>query len=75
MEYEIVRRVVAEVLQIGEEEIRPESLLTDDLGADSMDLLRIILRLEEEFKTEITYRETLSMETVRDVADQLGRHK
>ncbi|BAK48043.1 MAG TPA: acyl carrier protein [Lachnospiraceae bacterium] len=75
MEYEIVRRVVAEVLQIGEEEIRPESLLTDDLGADSMDLLRIMLRLEEEFKTEITYRETLSMETVRDVADQLGRHK
>ena len=63
------------MLQIGEEEIRPESLLTDDLGADSMDLLRIILRLEEEFKTEITYRETLSMETVRDVADQLGRHK
>ncbi|MCI1654876.1 MAG: acyl carrier protein [Lachnospiraceae bacterium] len=75
MEYEIVRRVVAEVLQIGEEEIRPESLLTDDLGADSMDLLRIMLRLEEEFKTEITYRETLSMETVHDVADQLGRHK
>ncbi|MGI5932101.1 MAG: acyl carrier protein [Eubacterium sp.] len=75
MEYEIVRRVVAEVLQIGEEEIRPESLLTDDLGADSMDLLRIMLRLEEEFKTEITYRETLSMERVRDVADQLGRHK
>ena len=75
MEYEIVRRVVAEVLQIGEEQIRPESLLTDDLGADSMDLLRIMLRLEEEFKTEITYRETLSMETVRDVADQLGRHK
>ena len=54
--YSIVKRVkdiIAEQLNVSEERLTPEASLTDDLGADSLDLLELIMAFEEEFKDEI----------------------
>ncbi len=66
MEFEKLQKVIAEVLNIDEEDITMESTFTDDLGADSLDLYQIIMGIEEEFDIEIP---TDSAETIVTVAD------
>lgn len=73
MEFEKIRDIIAEVLKIDKKEVLPEASLVDDLGVDSMNLLRIILRLEEEFKINISQAEAAGMVTVQDVANRIGR--
>jgi acyl carrier protein len=50
--YERVRKIVAEQLDIDEGKITPEALLKDDLGADSLDLVEIVMALEDEFSSQ-----------------------
>ena len=49
MEFEKLQKIIAEVLNLSEEEIRPDSTFVDDLGADSLDVFQIIMGIEEEF--------------------------
>ena len=51
-----LKEIIAEQLGIKEEEIVPEASFVDDLGADSLDLVELIMALEEEFDTEISGR-------------------
>ena len=53
MEFEKLKKIIAEVLNVDEEEISMETTFVDDLGADSLDVFQIIMGLEEEFDIEI----------------------
>ena len=57
MEFEKLQKIIAEVLNLSEEEIRPDSTFVDDLGADSLDVFQIIRGIEEEFDIEIDNEE------------------
>ena len=52
MEFEKVREILAELLGVDMESVTPDSRLTDDLGADSLDLFQLLMRLEEEYDFE-----------------------
>ena len=71
MEFEKLQKIIAEVLNLSEEEIRPDSTFVDDLGADSLDVFQIIMGIEEEFDIEIDNDEAEKITTVQDAVDQL----
>lgn len=66
-----VREIIAEQLGINEEEINNESSFLDDLGADSLDIVELLMALEEEFSVEIPDEDAEKMRTVGDVANYL----
>ena len=57
------KKFIAEVLNLSEEEIRPDSTFVDDLGADSLDVFQIIMGIEEEFDIEIDNEEAEKITT------------
>jgi acyl carrier protein len=65
--FEVVRRVLVNQLSINEDEVTPEASINDDLGADSLDAVELIMSLEEEFDLTIEATETESLKTVGDV--------
>ncbi len=74
--FERVRRIIAEHLNLDESEITPESSFTDDLNADSLDIVEMAMAIEEEFsntgrKIEIPDEKLKEFVTVRDVVDYL----
>lgn len=73
MEFEKLRKIIAEVLNLSEEEIRPDSTFVDDLGADSLDVFQIIMGIEEEFDIEIDNEEAEKITTVQDAVDQIKK--
>ena len=73
MEFEKLQKIIAEVLSLGEEEIRPDSTFVDDLGADSLDVFQIIMGIEEEFDIEIDNEEAEKITTVQDAVDQIKK--
>jgi acyl carrier protein len=60
-----VKKIVAEQLGVKEEEVRSESSFVDDLGADSLDTVELVMALEEEFETEIPDEEAEKITTVQ----------
>ena len=73
MEFEKLQKIIAEVLNLSEEEIRPDSTFVDDLGADSLDVFQIIMGIEEEFYIEIDNEEAEKITTVQDAVDQIKK--
>lgn len=73
MEFEKLQKIIAEVLNLSEEEIRPDSTFIDDLGADSLDVFQIIMGIEEEFDIEIDNEEAEKITTVQDAVDQIKK--
>ena len=73
MEFEKLQKIIAEVMNVSEEEIRPETTFVDDLGADSLDVFQIIMGIEEEFDIEIDNEEAEKIKTVQDAADQIRK--
>ena len=73
MEFEKLQKIIAEVLNLSEEEIKPESTFVDDLGADSLDVFQIIMGIEEEFDIEIDNEEAEKITTVKDAVDQIKK--
>ena len=73
MEFEKLQKIIAEVLDLSEEEIRPDSTFVDDLGADSLDVFQIIMGIEEEFDIEIDNEEAEKITTVQDAVDQIKK--
>ena len=53
MEFEKLQDIIADVLNVQKDEIKPETTFVDDLGADSLDIFQIIMGIEEEFDIEI----------------------
>lgn len=64
---EKVRGIIADQLGVSEDEIKPESKFIEDLGADSLDIVELIMAMEEEFDTEIPDEEAEKIRTVNDV--------
>ena len=71
MEYEKIKKIIAEVLNVDENEITMETTFTDDLGADSLDVFQIIMGLEEEFDIEIANEDAEKIVTVGDAVEQI----
>ena len=71
MEFEKLKKIIAEVLNVDEEEITMETTFVDDLGADSLDVFQIIMGLEEEFDIEISNEEAEKIVTVGDAVEQI----
>ena len=69
MEFEKLKKVIAEVLNVDPEEILMESTFTDDLGADSLDLFQIIMGIEEEFDIEIPAEKAENITTVEEAVE------
>ena len=71
MEFEKIKAIIAEVLNVDENEITMETTFTDDLGADSLDIFQIIMGLEEEFDIEIANEDAEKIVTVGDAVEQI----
>ena len=71
MEFDKLKKIIAEVLNVDEEEITMETTFVDDLGADSLDVFQIIMGLEEEFDIEIPNEEAEKIVTVGDAVEQI----
>ena len=71
MEFEKIKKIIAEVLNVDEDSITIESTFGDDLGADSLDVFQIIMGIEEEFDIEIATEEAEKIVTVGDAVEQI----
>ena len=69
MEFEKLKKVIAEVLSVDPDEITMETTFTDDLGADSLDIFQIIMGLEEEFDIEIAPEKAENVKTVEEAPE------
>lgn len=72
--FEKVREIIAEKLSINEDEITMDSSFLDDLNADSLDLVELMMALEDELDTEIPDEEAENFKTVGDVVKYLKNH-
>lgn len=73
MEFEKLRDIIVEVLNVDETEVTMESTFIDDLGADSLDVFQIIMGIEEEFNIEIPNEEAEKIVTVGDAVEQIKK--
>lgn len=71
---ERVKKIVSEQLGVKEEEVTNEALFVDDLGADSLDTVELVMALEEEFETEIPDEQAEKIETVQDAINYINEH-
>lgn len=73
MEFEKLKKVIAEVLNVDPEEITMESTFMDDLGADSLDVFQIVMGIEEEFDIEIPAEEAEKITTVEEAVELIKK--
>jgi acyl carrier protein len=66
---EQVKKIIAEKLSVDLAEVVPEASFVDDLGADSLDLVELIMSMEEEFDTDISDEDAEKITTVQDAID------
>jgi len=71
MTFEKVKKIIVEQLGVEEDEVTMESSFIDDLGADSLDIVELIMALEEEFDIEIPDSEAEKITTVGDAVDYI----
>ena len=69
-----VKKIVAEQLGVAEADIKNESSFVEDLGADSLDTVELVMALEEEFETEIPDEEAEKITTVQQAVDYIKAH-
>ncbi|MFV9925281.1 MAG: acyl carrier protein [Francisella endosymbiont of Hyalomma asiaticum] len=69
--YAKVNSIIVEQLGVKEEDLKPEASFIDDLGADSLDTVELVMALEEEFDTEIPDEDAEKIKTVKDVYDYI----
>lgn len=77
MEKSVERRVteiIVEQLGVSAEEVTLEASFIDDLGADSLDLVELIMAMEEEFGLEISDEDAEKIQTVQDVVNYINQH-
>jgi len=69
--FEKVKNIIVDLLQVSEDSVTLESQFIDDLGADSLDLVELIMGIEEEFNIEIPDGEAEKVVTVEDVVEYI----
>ena len=70
-----VKSIIADQLGVGEDEIKTESSFIEDLGADSLDIVELVMAMEEEFEVEIPDEEAENIKTVGDAVNYINTHK
>ena len=71
---ERVKKIIGEQLGVEEDEVTPEASFVEDLGADSLDTVELVMALEEEFETEIPDEEAEKITTVQQAIDYIKSH-
>ena len=69
-----VKKIVAEQLGVNEADVKNDSSFVNDLGADSLDTVELVMALEEEFETEIPDEEAEKITTVQQAVDYITAH-
>ena len=69
-----VKKIIAEKLSVEVNEVVPEASFVDDLGADSLDLVELIMAVEEEFDIDISDEDAEKMACFKDVLDYINAH-
>jgi acyl carrier protein len=69
-----VKEIVAEQLGVDEAQVTNEASFMDDLGADSLDTVELVMALEEEFEVEISDEDAEKIQTVQDAVDYITEH-
>jgi len=72
---ERVKKIIVEQLGVKEEEVVSEASFVDDLGADSLDTVELVMALEEEFGVEIPDEEAEKIRTVKEAFDYIDQHQ
>ncbi len=70
-----VKNIIADQLGVAEGEIRLDSKFIDDLGADSLDIVELVMAMEEEFQMEIPDEEAENIRTVQDAITYVTEHQ
>jgi acyl carrier protein len=72
---EKVKQIIVEELGVDESEVTPNARFVDDLGADSLDTVELVMRFEEEFGIQIPDEEAEKITSVRDAIEYIQKHK
>ncbi|MBE5846518.1 MAG: acyl carrier protein [Lachnospiraceae bacterium] len=73
MEFDKLKEIIAEVLSVDTNEIRPETTFMEDLGADSLDLFQIIMGIEDAFNMEIAPEAVENIKTVGEALEMIKK--
>lgn len=72
--FDKVKAIIVDQLGVEDEEVKPESSFIEDLGADSLDIVELIMALEEEFEIEVPDEDAEKLLTVSDAVDYIKKH-
>ena len=73
--YDRLKKLIVEQLGVDEDEVTPQASFVDDLNADSLDLVELIMSLEEEFGMEISDEDAEKIQKVQDAVDYIEEHQ
>ncbi|CBK74752.1 acyl carrier protein [Butyrivibrio fibrisolvens 16/4] len=73
MEFDLLKEIIAEVLNVDTAEIKPETTFVDDLGADSLDVFQIIMGVEEKLNIEVDTDAAEKLSTVGDAVELIKK--
>ncbi len=71
---EKVKEIIAKELEVGQQQLTPEAKFIEDLGADSLDIVELVMALEEEFNIDIPDEDAEKLKTVGDAMEYLKAH-
>ncbi|MCL2626199.1 MAG: acyl carrier protein [Cystobacterineae bacterium] len=70
-----IKSIITKKLAVNEDEIKPESSFIEDLGADSLDIVDLLMVMEDEFQIEIPEEDSESIKTVGDAINYIATHQ